>query len=126
MNRCWRTKLRSYPDQRERNRVQFKTRSRVEHVFAVLKLRFGFTKVRYRGLAKNTQRLLATCALVNLLVARKHLGRSRVPACPCKTGLRCSNRLPPSKPRTEDPGTALPKTTSSSDNQSRSPCSDLP
>ena len=49
--------------------MQSKIRSRVEHVFAVLKLRLGFTKARYRGLAKNAQQLLATCALVNLLVA---------------------------------------------------------
>lgn len=79
VNRRWRTKLRSYPEQRERNRVQSKTRSRVEHVFAVLKLRFGFTKVRYRGLAKNTHRLFTSCALVNLLVARKHLLESCAP-----------------------------------------------
>ena len=52
-NRRWRTKLKSYPEVREQNRVQSKTRSRVEHVFAVMKLHFGFTKVRYRGLAKN-------------------------------------------------------------------------
>jgi len=40
-------------------------RSKVEHVFGVLKLKFGFVKVRYRGLKKNANRLLATCALVN-------------------------------------------------------------
>ncbi len=51
-NRRWRSKLQVWPEQRERNRVQSKTRSRVEHVFGVLKLRFGFTKVRSRGLAK--------------------------------------------------------------------------
>ncbi len=81
VNRRWRTKLRSYPEQRERNRVQSKTRSRVEHVFAVLKLRFGFTKLRYRGLIKNTHRLFSTCALVNLLLARRHLGQNCAPAC---------------------------------------------
>lgn len=48
-------------------------RARVEHVFAVIKLRFGFTKVRYRGLAKNGHRLEVTAALANLFMARKHL-----------------------------------------------------
>jgi hypothetical protein len=32
---------------------QSKTRSRVEHIFATMKLQFGFSKVRFRGLAKN-------------------------------------------------------------------------
>jgi transposase, IS5 family len=36
---------------------------------------FGFAKVRYRGLMKNTQRLLVTCALANLFMARHHLLR---------------------------------------------------
>ena len=72
-NRRWRSKLQVWPGQRERNRVQSKTRSRVEHVFGVLKLQFGFVKVRYRGLAKNLNRLLTSCALVNLVTAQKHL-----------------------------------------------------
>lgn len=72
-SRRWRSKLQVWPKERERNRIKAKTRSRVEHVFAVLKLNFGFTKVRYRGLKKNTNRLFAACALVNLFTARKHL-----------------------------------------------------
>jgi hypothetical protein len=28
--------------------------------------------VRYRGLKKNTHRLLVTCALANLFIARRH------------------------------------------------------
>jgi IS5 family transposase len=36
---------------------------------------FGFAKVRYRGLKKNTHRLLVTCALANLFMARRHLLR---------------------------------------------------
>jgi len=36
---------------------------------------FGFAKVRYRGLNKNTHRLLVTCALANLFIARRHLLR---------------------------------------------------
>lgn len=59
--------------ERAKNRTKSKVRSKVEHVFAVLKLKFGFVKVRYRGLKKNAHRLLATCALVNLYLARKKL-----------------------------------------------------
>ena len=42
-------------------------------MFGVLKLKFGFVKVRYRGWAKNANRLFATCALVNLFLVRKKL-----------------------------------------------------
>jgi len=63
---------------RDANRIKSKTRARVEHVFAVMKLKFGFTKVRYRGMAKNTQHLHAACALVNLFMARGHLMRRAV------------------------------------------------
>lgn len=58
-----------------KNRTKSKVRAKVEHVFAVLKLRFGFTKVRYRGLAKNTHRLVVACALTNLYMTRGHLLR---------------------------------------------------
>lgn len=59
--------------ERMRNRLKSKVRSRVEHVFGVIKLRFGFTKVRYRGLAKNHHRLLISAALANLFIARRQL-----------------------------------------------------
>ena len=45
----------------------------MEHVFQVMKLKFGFVKVRYRGLKKNAHRLFVTCALANLFVSRKKL-----------------------------------------------------
>jgi transposase, IS5 family len=61
--------------EQERNRKKSKVRSKVEHVFQVMKLKFGFVKVRYRGLKKNGNRLFATCALVNLYMARKKLLR---------------------------------------------------
>jgi len=63
--------------ERERNRTKSRVRSKVEHVFGVLKLKFGFVKVRYRGLAKNANRLFATCALVNLYMVRKKLQYAR-------------------------------------------------
>src|SRR6476646_3077837 len=56
-----------------KNRTKSKVRAKVEHVFQVMKLQFGFVKVRYRGLQKNAQRLFVTCALVNLFVSRKKL-----------------------------------------------------
>ena len=59
--------------ERAKNRTKSTVRSKVEHVFGVLKLKFGFVKVRYRGLAKNPNRLFATCALVNLFLVRKKL-----------------------------------------------------
>ena len=33
-------------------------RAKVEHPFRVIKRQFGFTKVRYRGLAKNTAQIV--------------------------------------------------------------------
>jgi transposase, IS5 family len=45
----------------------------------VMQLKFGFVKVRYRGLDKNANRLFVTCALVNLFMVRKQLLRA-IPA----------------------------------------------
>ena len=59
--------------ERAKNRNKSRVRSKVEHVFAVLKLQFGFVKVHYRGLKKNANRLFATCALVNLFLVRRKL-----------------------------------------------------
>ena len=59
--------------ERAKNRTKSRVRSKVEHVFAVLKLKFGFVKVRYRGLAKNANRLFTAFALVNLFMVRKRL-----------------------------------------------------
>ncbi len=48
-------------------------RAKVEHPFRVIKRQFGYTKVRYRGLAKNTAQLLTLFMLSNLWMARRHL-----------------------------------------------------
>ena len=61
--------------ERAKNRSKSRVRSKVEHVFQILKLKFGFVKVRYRGLKKNANRLFAACALVNLFLVRKKLLR---------------------------------------------------
>jgi IS5 family transposase len=55
------------------NRIRSKARARCEHVFQVIKHQWGFTKVRYRGLAKNTARLFTAFALANLYLLRRKL-----------------------------------------------------
>jgi IS5 family transposase len=55
---------------RRKNRNKSKIRARVEHVFAVVKRLWGFTKVRYRGLAKNANRAFVALALANLYLSR--------------------------------------------------------
>jgi IS5 family transposase len=55
------------------NRIRSATRARVEHVFHVVKNLWGFTKVRYRGLAKNTARVFVAFALANLYMVRRQL-----------------------------------------------------
>ncbi|ALS96409.1 hypothetical protein ADT26_13885 [Xanthomonas oryzae] len=48
-------------------------RAKVEHPFRVIKRQFGYTKVRYRGLAKNTAQVQTLFALSNLWMVRRHL-----------------------------------------------------
>lgn len=55
------------------NRMLSPVRAIVEHTFRVVKRQFGFVKVRYRGLAKNTPQLMTLFALANLWLARKRL-----------------------------------------------------
>ena len=74
----YRYKNRIDETERAKNRTKSRVRSKVEHVFGVMKLKFGFAKVRYRGLRKNANRLFATCALVNLFLARRRLLLSAV------------------------------------------------
>jgi IS5 family transposase len=54
-------------------RMKASIRAKVEHPFRVLKRQFGFTKVRYRGLAKNTAQIITLFALSNLWMARRPL-----------------------------------------------------
>ena len=48
-------------------------RAKVEHPFRVIKRQFGFAKVRYRGLKKNTLQLKTLFALSNLWMVRHKL-----------------------------------------------------
>src|SRR6058998_381470 len=69
-----------------KNRTKSKVRAKVEHVFQVMKMKFGFVKVRYRGLKKNAHRLFVTCALVNLFLSRRKLlltASAKTQARPC-------------------------------------------
>jgi IS5 family transposase len=65
------TELGTLLDQRERLKAQI--RAKVEHPFRVLKQQFGFVKVRYRGLKKNTAQVVTLFALANLWIARRSL-----------------------------------------------------
>jgi IS5 family transposase len=58
---------------KELERLKAQVRAKVEHVFHVVKNLFGFRKVRYRGLAKNTAQLHTLFALANLVLAKRHL-----------------------------------------------------
>ena len=53
--------------------LKARVRARVEHPFRVVKRQFGFVKVRFRGLAKNTAQVLTLFALSNLWQARHRL-----------------------------------------------------
>jgi IS5 family transposase len=59
--------------QKSINRARSKVRARGEHAFHVVKRLWGFSKVRYRGLAKNTARLFTAFALANLYLLRRRL-----------------------------------------------------
>jgi len=58
-------------------RMKASIRAKVEHPFRVLKRQFGFTKVRYRGLAKNTAQIVTLFALSNLWMARRQLMKAQ-------------------------------------------------
>jgi IS5 family transposase len=62
---CRRTQYKDGVDEqaRRKNRTKSKVRAKVEWPFRILKRVFGFTKVRYRGLKKNHEWLLAAFAL---------------------------------------------------------------
>jgi IS5 family transposase len=53
--------------------LKARIRARVEHPFRVIKRQFGYTKVRFRGLAKNAAQVLTLFALSNLWMARRRL-----------------------------------------------------
>ena len=52
--------------QKAKNRSKSAVRAHVEHPFLHIKRLWGYAKTRYRGLAKNANRLIAMCALYNV------------------------------------------------------------
>src|SRR5215469_7194522 len=59
--------------QKKRNRRNSAIRARVEHLFRIIKRQFGYTRVRYRGLAKNTAQVMVLIGLANLYALRRRL-----------------------------------------------------
>lgn len=69
-----------YPDwEKHIERRKSSVRSKVEHPFLIVKRFFGYTKVVYRGLAKNTHRLHVLFTSANLLMCIR-AGRKLLPA----------------------------------------------
>ncbi|MFL9583431.1 IS5 family transposase [Stenotrophomonas sp. AB1(2024)] len=74
-----RSKVQAIKNKRHRHQVErwesckASMRAKVEHPFRVIKRQFGYTKVRYRGLAKNTAQVLTLFALSNLWMTRRQL-----------------------------------------------------
>ena len=62
-----------YKAKRKIEKAKAQVRAKVEHPFRVIKRQFGYVKVRFRGLAKNTAQLVTLFALSNLWMARQHL-----------------------------------------------------
>jgi IS5 family transposase len=53
--------------------VKASVRAKAEHPFLVITCQFGFTKVRYKRLAKKTAPLITLFALSNVWMARRYL-----------------------------------------------------
>ena len=75
-------------------RLKSKLRAHVEHPFRVIKQQFGYRKVRYKGLAKNTNHLYMLFALSNLYLCRRHT-QINMPYCAycAKTGAKTALKL---------------------------------
>jgi len=54
-------------------KLKSQVRAKVEHRFATIKRQFGYDKVRYRGLMKNTNRLYLLAGFSNIIGAKKFL-----------------------------------------------------
>lgn len=54
-------------------KIQASVRAKVEHPFRIIKQQFGYSKTRYRGLAKNTTRLYLLAGLANLVLCKRYL-----------------------------------------------------
>jgi IS5 family transposase len=62
-------------EERAKNATKSRMRAKGEHPFLVIKRIFGFTHVRYRGLANSRTRFEVLCALANIYLQRRVLLR---------------------------------------------------
>jgi len=58
---------------KQAERIKAGIRAKVEHPFLYIKVLFGYNKVRYRGLKKNSNRLHLLAGITNLLIGQKYL-----------------------------------------------------
>ena len=73
MKPCQRRQLEPGSEEALEEKRKASVRAKVEHPFLYVKRHFGYAKVRYRGLAKNTQRLALLLGLANLMTAESYL-----------------------------------------------------
>lgn len=59
--------------QKKRNRTFSSIRSKVEHIFQIIKHLWNYRKTRYRGIRKNVSQLIMLLTLANLFKVRKKL-----------------------------------------------------
>jgi IS5 family transposase len=59
--------------QKAANHAKSRVRAKVEHPIGTIKRVFGLRKVRYRGIAKNANRLFVASGLANLFMMRRRL-----------------------------------------------------
>ncbi len=71
INKIANAKQRDKAQREEKSKAQI--RARVEHPFRVIKRQFGYMKVRFKGLMKNTAQIVTLFALANLYLARRRL-----------------------------------------------------
>lgn len=60
-------------DELETEKIKASVRAKVEHPFQYIKKVFGYSKVRYRGLAKNNIRLHLLAEFRNLIMSEKYM-----------------------------------------------------
>ena len=54
-------------DERMTEKIKAQVRAKVEHPFLTIKRKFGYSKVRYKGIAKNRDRLCLLAGFYNLI-----------------------------------------------------------
>ena len=73
LRKCLDTSTELGASQEKYEQLKASMRAKVEHAFRIVKQQFGFSKVRYRGIAKNDNKLQTMFALGNLWLVRRQL-----------------------------------------------------